>query len=143
MSNRKTSKSFAHGGAREGAGRKPTGRVTYSVRLSRDQHALLKSLGSSDFLRAQLDGVRDGKLPILVDTSRFTDEQKDRFVEGWERAGGPTDDAESPMPWCAPWLWQSEITVRGTGPEEWGADWFRQCRDEIEAICEEDEGEEE
>ena len=137
-------KTFTHGGHREGAGRKPTDHITYSVRLTREQNDLLKALGSSDFLRMQLDAVRDGRVPILVDTSRFTDEEKSRFVEGWERAGGPTDDAESSTPWCAPWFWQREIVVKGTKPEEWGADWFRQCRPEIEAIrAEDEEGDEE
>lgn len=136
-------RTFYHGGRREGAGRKPTGHNTYSVRLSREHKDLLKTLGSSEFLRKQLDAILEGKIPILVDTSRFTDEEKNRFVKGWEQAGGPADDAESSAPWFAPWCWQSEITVHGIRPEEWGADWFRQCRAEIEAIRAEDEEEDE
>lgn len=132
-----------HGGRRDGAGRKHTGHVTLSIRLSPEQNDLLKTLGSSDFLRAQLDGVRDGRLAILVDTSRFTDAEKERFVEGWTQAGGDTDDADSGTPWFAPWEWQSEIVVKGVKPEDWGADWFRQCRPEIEAIRAEYEGNEE
>lgn len=134
-----TNTNLTHGGHREGAGRKATGRITRTVRLSPEQNELFKSLGSSDFLRTTLDGIKDGTLPIIVDTTRFTDEQKDRFVEGWEQAGGPTDDGESSTPWCAPWEWQSTITVHGTTPEQWGGDWFRQCKPEIDAILAEDE----
>lgn len=128
-----------HGGRREGAGRKPSGHVPSTIRLSPEQTELLRSLGGSAFLRRTLDGIKAGTLPIIVDTTKLTDEQKDRFVEGWEQAGGPTDDGESDTPWCAPWEWQSVITVLGTTPEAWGADWFRQCKPEIDAILAEDE----
>ena len=128
-----------HGGFREGAGRKASGRITRTVRLSAEQAELFKTLGASTFLRTTLDGIKDGTLPIIVDTTKLTDEQKDRFVEGWEQAGGPTDDGESSTPWCAPWEWQSTITVHGTTPEQWGEDWFRQCKPEIDAILADDE----
>ena len=113
--------------------------VFRTVRLTLEQDEVFKTLGAGAFLQDMLDSIVAGTVAIPVDTSRFTDEEKSRFVEGWERAGGPTDDAESSTPWCAPWFWQSEIVVKGTKPEEWGADWFRQCRPEIEAIRAEDE----
>lgn len=134
-----TNTNLTHGGHREGAGRKATGRITRTVRLSPEQNVLFKALGSSDFLRTTLDGIKDGTLPIIVDTTKLTDEQKARFIEGWEQAGGPTDDAESDTPWCAPWEWQSVIVVRGMSFEAWGADWFRQCKPEIDALLAEDE----
>lgn len=134
-----TNTNLTHGGHREGAGRKATGRITRTVRLSPEQNELFKALGSSDFLRTTLDGIKDGTLPIIVDTTRFTDEQKDRFVEGWEQAGGSTDDAEAEDPWFAPWFWQGTITVHGVKPEDWGADWFAQCKPEIDALLAEDE----
>lgn len=81
-----------------------------------------KALGASDFLHAQLYGIEVGKNAILVDTTRFSDEEKVRFVESWVEAGGECDDAESDASWLAPWFWQSEITVRGVTPKEWGAD---------------------
>lgn len=128
-----------HGGFREGAGRKSSGNITRTVRLSPEQNELFKALGSSDFLQDLLDGVVAGTVAIPVDTTKLTDEQKARFVEGWEQAGGSTDDAEAENPWCAPWEWQSLIVVRGMSFEAWGADWYRQCKPEIDAIRAEDE----
>lgn len=127
------------GGRREGAGRKPAGHVPSTIRLTPEQTEMLKDVGGSAFMRTLLDDIIAGEVAIPVDTSKFTDEQKARFVEGWEQAGGPTDDAESDTPWCSPWHWQSVIVVRGLSFEAWGADWYRQCRDEIEAIRAEDE----
>lgn len=132
----------SHGGRREGAGRKPTGHVASTIRLTPEQTETLRSLGGSTFLRTTLDGIKAGTLPIIVDTTKLSDEQKARFVEGWEQAGGSTDDAEAEDPWFAPWEWQSTITVHGTMPEQWGADWFRQCEPEIDTLLAEDEGEE-
>ena len=70
----------------------------------------------------------------------LTEEQKDAFIEGWENAGGLTDDLETPNPWCAPWFWNDEIEieVEGETPEEWGADWWRQNKAEIEALIAEE-----
>lgn len=134
-----TNTNLTHGGFREGAGRPATGRITRTVRLTPEQNELFKALGSSYFLRTTLDGIKDGTLPIVVDTTRFTEEEQDRFIEGWAEAGGPCDDGECSEPWCCPWFWNSTITVHGTTPEEWGADWFRQCKPEIDAILAEDE----
>lgn len=131
---------LTHGGRREGAGRKPLGRVQTRFQLTKDEAELIKQLGGSAFLRSMLEGIKSGKVAIPVDTTRFTDEQKDRFIDGWTEAGGTCDDAESENPWFAPWLWSPEIIVRGATPEEWGADWWRQCRDEIEEILASDDG---
>ena len=128
-----------HGGAREGAGRKATGHITRSVRLGPEQNELFKALGSSDFLRTMLDGIKAGTIAIPIDTTKLTDEQRDRFIDGWTEAGGTMADAESDTPWCAPWFWKPEIIVHGTTPEEWGEDWFRQCKPEIDAILAEEE----
>lgn len=129
-----------HGGRREGAGRKPTGHVARSVQLSPEQAETFKQLGGSAFLRTLLDEIIEGTLAIPVDTAKFTDEQKDRFIKGWEQAGGPTDDGECSDPWCCPWFWKPTIIVHGTTPEEWGADFYRQCKPELDAIlAEEDE----
>lgn len=131
-----------HGGFREGAGRKASGNITRTVRLSPEQNALFKALGSSNFLQDLLDGVVAGTVAIPVDTTKLTDEQKARFIEGWEQAGGPTDDGESSDPWSCPWYWKPEIIVHGTTPEEWGADFYRQCKPELDAILAEEEDEE-
>ena len=84
---------MTHGGRREGAGRKPSGHVPSTVRLTPEQTETLKKLGGSAFLRSLLDGIKAGRIAIPVDTTRFTGEKK-----------------------------------------------IRQCRDEIEAIRAEDDG---
>lgn len=93
------------------------------------------------FLRILLDRIREGKVAIPVDTTKFTEEEQDRFIDGWTDAGGNTDDAEAENPWFAPWEWSLEIFVRGTTPEEWGADFYRQCKPEIDATLAADDGE--
>lgn len=74
----------------------------------------------------------------MFDPLLLTDEQQEAFIRGWESAGGPTDDIESPAPWCCPWTWASEITITDNGsPEEWGALWWEECRDEVESLSRE------
>lgn len=63
----------------------------------------------------------------------FISEQRDAFIRGWQNAGGYMDDADSPSPWCAPWTYCDSIEVEGTTLEEMGADYWRQCKPEIEA----------
>lgn len=60
-------------------------------------------------------------------------EQHDAFIRGWQNAGGYMDDADSPSPWCAPWTSCDAIDVEGETLEEMGADYWRQCKPEIEA----------
>lgn len=128
------------GGRREGAGRKPLGRVQTRFQLTKDEAELIKQLGGSAFLRSMLEGIKAKTLAIPVDTTALSEEDRDRFIAGWTEAGGDCDDEESENPWFAPWEWQPEIIVRGTTPEEWGADFYRQCKPEIEAIRAEDDG---
>lgn len=59
------------------------------------------------------------------------------FIAGWSGAGGTGDDAETDCSWFTPWVWSPEITVHGTTPAEWGVDWYRQCKPEINAILDE------
>lgn len=129
------------GGKREGAGRKPLGRTQTRFQLTKDEAELIKQLGGSAFLRSMLEGIKAGTIAIPVDTTALSEEDRDRFIAGWTEAGGDTDDAEAESPWFAPWVWQPEIIVRGTTPEEWGADFFRQCKPEIDAILAEDDEE--
>lgn len=63
----------------------------------------------------------------------LTSEQRDGFIRGWQNAGGYMDDADSPAPWCAPWTSCDSIEVEGTTLEEMGADYWCQCKPEIEA----------
>lgn len=77
-----------------------------------------------------------------IDTANFTDEQRQEFVEGWENAGGYTDDMDSPAPWACPWHHgNAVIEVEGDDIALWGAQWWAQCKDEIEELlkCEESE----
>lgn len=74
-----------------------------------------------------------------ITTSNLTEEQQAAFMVGWEAAGGYTDDCEdSPAPWCCPWCYQRSITVTGDTPEEWGASWWQQCREEVETLMREE-----
>lgn len=129
-----TDKIKRHGGRREGAGRKPRGRIQTRLQLTPDEAELIKRLGGSAFIRSLLGKIKAKELAIPVETAKLTDEEKGRFIAGWTEAGGNTDDAEADSPRFAPWEWQPEIIVRGTTPEEWGADWHRQCKPEIDAI---------
>lgn len=70
----------------------------------------------------------------------LTEEQQAAFIEGWKNAGGYTGDLETsnPYPWCCPWDYTDSIEVEGETPEEWGADWWRQNKAEIEALIAEE-----
>lgn len=68
-----------------------------------------------------------------LNLATLTEEQQDAFIEGWKNAGGLTDDLETPNPWCAPWTSCDSIEVEGSTLEEMGADYWRQCKPEIEA----------
>lgn len=79
-----------------------------------------------------------------IDTADFTEEQQKAFIEGWESAGGYTDDLdESPAPWCSPWTHgNTVITVKGESEKDWGAQWWDQCKEEIEELLKSEESEE-
>lgn len=68
-----------------------------------------------------------------LNLATLTSEQRDAFIRGWQNAGGYMDDADSPAPWCAPWTSCDSIDVEGETLEEMGADYWRQCKPEIEA----------
>lgn len=76
-----------------------------------------------------------------IEMATLSEKQKAAFIEGWENAGGYTDDLDvcSPYPWCCPWLWAAEIWVDGETPEEWGASWWEACKDEIDELTEDEE----
>lgn len=69
-----------------------------------------------------------------INTVAMTEEQRAAFIKGWENAGGYMGDVESPAPWCAPWYSYETIEVEGETFEEMGADWWRQCEDEVELL---------
>lgn len=119
------------GGKREGAGRKPADTFDTKVRLTATQRETLKNLGGSSWLQKELDKMEGFR---TIDTADLSEEEQEQFIEGWENVGGYTDDLdESPAPWCCPWYHgNTVITVKGSTPKEWGADWWSQCKDEIE-----------
>lgn len=69
-----------------------------------------------------------------LQVNTLTSEQRDAFIRGWQNAGGYMDDADSPCPWCAPWTSCDSIDVEGETLEEMGADYWEQCREEINSL---------
>lgn len=63
----------------------------------------------------------------------LTEEQQKAFIEGWENAGGVMGD-QTPTPWCCPWFYADAIDVEGETLEEMGADYWEQCREEINSL---------
>lgn len=77
-----------------------------------------------------------------VDFSSFTEEDREKFVQGFEDADdiGVTD-WDTSTPWGAPWTWCRGMYVTdstdGT-PYEWGGEWFRENKAELLELREED-----
>ena len=69
---------------------------------------------------------------MKVDTSLWSEEARDAFIEGWEDAGGTMDDLESSTPWCCPWEWEPVIDVHSKKPYDMGKEFWRQLKPEIE-----------
>lgn len=80
-----------------------------------------------------------------VDTTAFSEEQKERFTYAFYRASWRTLgsllrvmsddfawDADTPAPWGCPWLWCEEIDATGHTVEELAEDFFRRSMPEIE-----------
>ena len=125
----------AWGGKRAGAGRKPAGTKAVLIRLTEEQHKTLRDMGGSAWIGKILNELKGHK---MLDTRTLTEEQQQAFIEGWEAAGGYTDDLGSPAPWCCPWHHgNSIIEVEGDDPRAWGAQWWAQCKDEINKELEE------
>ena len=59
-----------HGGAREGAGRPALGTKAVGIRLTPEEHAKLKKLGGSDFVRELLKEADDRTLYVFYDEAR-------------------------------------------------------------------------
>ena len=125
------------GGKRRGAGRKFSSTKSVIIRLSETQHQTLKDMGGSAWLQKLIDNFEGHK---MLNTTTLTEEQQQAFIEGWEAAGGYTDDLDdSPAPWCCPWYHgNTKIEVEGDDPCSWGAQWWAQCKDEIEQLLKEE-----
>ena len=74
-----------------------------------------------------------------IDTREFTEEQRGAFVDGWREAGGYTGDYEADAPWSCPWDYNFVIEVEGDDVKDWGAQYWAECKDEVEALLKEDE----
>ena len=128
------------GGKREGAGRREAGTKYVMIRLSPEQHEALKQLGGSAWIQNQLTEIMEKKMTTKIDTTKFKEEDRAAFIEGWEMAGGVTDDANSdnPCPWCCPWDYSETIEVTGTDVKDWGRQYWFQCKPEVEAALAEE-----
>ena len=128
------------GGKREGAGRREAGTKYVMIRLSPEQHEALKQLGGSAWIQNQLTEIMEKKMTTKIDTTKFKEEDRAAFIEGWEMAGGVTDDANSdnPCPWCCPWDYSETIEVTGTDVKDWGRQYWLQCKPEVEAALAEE-----
>lgn len=122
-------------------GRPATGRKSVEIRLTPEEQEALRSLGGSAFLQNLLNEIRAGRQTFRLDTTRLSEDQRDQFIEGWEKAGGFTDDCDagSPEPWCCPWDYNAIIEVTGCTPQQWGAVYWRTVKDEAEAVRLEDQ----
>ena len=126
------------GGKREGAGRPISGNKSVMIRLKPEEQKTLKAIGGSATIKSILNSIREKKMTFELDTTKMTEEQQEQFVEGWEAAGGYTGDTESPAPWCAPWYTGETISVTGDDAKDWGAQYWAQCKDEVERILAEE-----
>lgn len=104
------------------------------IALPKARYTLSTQAGKEEFFRDL--AAAENATTTKIDLAALTEEQKDAFIEGWKSAGGYMDDSDSPAPWCAPWITNDSIEVAGDTPEAWGADWWNQCKDEIEALKE-------
>lgn len=66
----------------------------------------------------------------------LTEEEEKRFISGWEAAGGYAGDCIDGIecPFCAPWNYETSLSLPGDTPEEWGAAYWEQCRPEVEQL---------
>ena len=129
------------GGAREGAGRRSEGRKYYKIRLSEAEYRMIALMGGSKWIQDHIKQIEEKAMTTTIDTTKFTEEEQSQFIEGWKAAGGYIGDLEAGCPWCMPWYWCETIEVTGTDIKDWGAQWWEQCKDEVERLLKEDEGE--
>lgn len=129
------------GGKREGAGRKAENRQYFKVRLSKDEYRIFSVAGGSKFLQQIIKQIQERTMSIKINTTKFTEAERQAFYNAFVAAGGPDDADENPNPWGAPWAWEPVITVLGTTIEEWAVDWYRQNREEIEGLAKAEDAE--
>lgn len=76
---------------------------------------------------------------MKVDTSLWSDDAKEKFINGWEDAGGYVDDFESDSPWSCPWYYDPVINVNARKPYDMGREYWRQKCREVEDTLREEE----
>lgn len=128
------------GGKREGAGRPIEGTRNVTIRLTPEEQKELQLIGGSKWIRETLEQIREKKMTAMIDTTRFTKEEQNAFIEGWEEAGGYMDDADgdNPCPWCCPWDSAEIIEVTGSDVKGWGRQYWIACKPEVEAALAEE-----
>ncbi len=128
------------GGAREGAGRPASCRKYFKIRLTDEEMRMLRLMGGSKWIQDQIKAIGEKKMTAMIDTTRFTKEEQNAFIEGWEEAGGYMDDAdgENPCPWCCPWDSAEIIEVTGSDVKGWGRQYWIACKPEVEAALAEE-----
>ena len=126
------------GGKREGAGRPIEGTRNVTIRLTPEEQKELQLIGGSKWIRETLEQIRENKMTTTIDTTKFTEEERAAFIEGWEEAGGYMGDADSPAPWCCPWDGVELIEVTGVDIKGWGRQYWIACKPEIEQILAEE-----
>lgn len=129
------------GGAREGAGRRSEGRKYYKIRLSEAEYRMIALMGGSKWIQDHIKQIEEKAMTTTIDTTKFTEEEQDLFIEGWKDAGGYVGDLEAGVdcPWCCPWDWCETIKVTGTDIKDWGRQHWEDCREEVERLLKEDE----
>lgn len=129
------------GGAREGAGRRSEGRKYYKIRLSEAEYRMIALMGGSKWIQDHIKSIGEKAMTTTIDTTKFADEERDLFIEGWKDAGGYVGDLEEGVdcPWCMPWYCGNvEIEVTGTDIKEWGRQYWQSCKEEVEALLKEE-----
>lgn len=122
-----------HGGARPGAGRPRGVKKDVRLRLHDHEHQRLAELGGSGWVAEQLV-LEKAVVRMTVDTRLFTEDMKKAFLKSWKDAGGYMSDLDSETPMCEPWKGVGIIEVTGHTAAEMGADYWRFCKQEIEAL---------
>lgn len=129
------------GGAREGAGRRSEGRKYYKIRLSEAEYRMIALMGGSRWIQDHIKQIEEKAMTTTIDTTKFTEEEQNLFIEGWKHAGGYVGDLEAGVesPWCMPWYCRNvEIEVTGTDIKDWGRQYWEACKEEVEALLKEE-----
>lgn len=72
------------GGAREGAGRKPTNTKDVRIRLTPEEHQLLGQLGGSAWIREQLEKGKEKMLKVKEQAQSLIDEIREQISSDCE-----------------------------------------------------------